>query len=329
VARAADVGAMLTSPDATIGFAAPADTANVAVQSMMARFSDGADHDRRRAIAVAHLSRISPARIRETARQLARERLDAAAGREIEVMSDLARPVPVAALARELGAADSEAVVAATRQLCLALAPPAGQSTGDAHGAAASLVELVTPGSSLSEAAINTVALLFQTMDATAGLVGNATLAASRFGPAPTDELIAETNRFDPSVQFTSRVAARDVEVGGATVPAGQRMLLLLAAANRDPDLFDRPDEFDASRPPAALTFGTGARPCPGARHALELAGGILDAIAETGAALNPTAVDYEPRSNLRIPACLTLRFGGSPRVLPEREAQPTHIDGR
>ena len=51
-----------------------------------------------------------------------------------------------------------------------------------------------------------------------------------------------ETLRYDPPVQLVSRVAAADMTVGSVDVPAGDIMMLLLAAAHRDPAEFDSPD---------------------------------------------------------------------------------------
>lgn len=92
------------------------------VQARMARFSEGDEHSRRRAIAESRLAMLDPTRLRDAARRCTAAKI---AGRdEVEVMAELARTVPVAVLAAALGAADPDAAVAATRRLCLALAPP-------------------------------------------------------------------------------------------------------------------------------------------------------------------------------------------------------------
>ncbi|WP_422748040.1 cytochrome P450 [Micromonospora sp. WMMD1219] len=57
---------------------------------------------------------------------------------------------------------------------------------------------------------------------------------------------------------------------------AGERLLLRFDAANRDPAAFPEPDRFRAGRANAALTFGAGPRGCPGQRHALALAAGVV-----------------------------------------------------
>jgi cytochrome P450 len=70
-----------------------------------------------------------------------------------------------------------------------------------------------------------------------------------------------------------ARVTTEEVELGGVTIPAGQIVMPLYAAANRDPSVFGDPDRLDVSRAPAAhLAFGAGAHHCVGAQLArLEL----------------------------------------------------------
>lgn len=273
VSRAADVAAVLAAPAAVVGVAA-ADPA----QAAMARFSDGADHDRRRALGVERLAAIEPQDLRTTARALTHGRLgdDPA----VEVMGSVARDAPVAALAQALGARDLDAAVAATGDVARALTPPSGDVTSAAGPLAALL------GHDLDETGVNVLALLFQAFDACAGLIGNALLSPRRT-EVDVDGLLEDTVWRDPSVQLTTRVAAAPLTAGGVTIPAGDRIVVLLAAANHDPD------------GDAVFTFGGGARPCPGEAHALALAAGVLDALTGDVAG---TPITYEPRPNLRIP---------------------------
>lgn len=66
------------------------------------------------------------------------------------------------------------------------------------------------------------------------------------------------------------RVTTCEVELGGVRIPAGHRVLANTMAANRDPDAFDTPEEFDLARPEAGthVTFGHGAHHCLGAQLA-------------------------------------------------------------
>jgi cytochrome P450 len=62
-----------------------------------------------------------------------------------------------------------------------------------------------------------------------------------------------------------ARWAREPVELGGKQIETGDRVLLVHAAANRDPLAFDRPDEFDIGRRPnRQLTFGSGIHTCLG-----------------------------------------------------------------
>lgn len=70
-------------------------------------------------------------------------------------------------------------------------------------------------------------------------------------------KVIDETVRYEPVATFKVRQAARDLEIGGVTVAKGSMVQCITAAASRDPEVFERPDEFDIFRP-AKLSFGFG-----------------------------------------------------------------------
>jgi cytochrome P450 len=81
--------------------------------------------------------------------------------------------------------------------------------------------------------------------------------------------VIDETLRFEPTGHAVARYVMRDVDYYGTTVPAGSSMLLLVAAANRDPRRYDAPDVYDISRDDIQhLTFGYGLHYCLGANLA-------------------------------------------------------------
>jgi cytochrome P450 len=65
-----------------------------------------------------------------------------------------------------------------------------------------------------------------------------------------------------------SRITTEDVELGGVTIPAGEVVLPVIQAANRDPQVFSEPERFDISRAPSHLGFGSGAHHCLGAQLA-------------------------------------------------------------
>ncbi len=161
----------------------------------------------------------------------------------------------------------------------------------------------------------NAIGLLFQSLDATAGLIGN-TLRALASRPnllamvtAEPDRLariIDETLRHDPPVQNTRRFFAETTTVAGQVIEAGATLLLLLASANRDPAAFSDPDLFDPNRDNSqtALTFGLGPHRCPGQQLArsIALAGithGIRHDLADPRVFATPRFV---PSPNARVP---------------------------
>ncbi|MEU0743827.1 cytochrome P450 [Streptomyces sp. NPDC006134] len=77
---------------------------------------------------------------------------------------------------------------------------------------------------------------------------------------------VEETLRIAPPVHATSRIAGTEVDLLGTRVPAGTKVLVLLAAGNRDPRRFPEPHRFDPARPDVQpLSFGAGAHFCLGA----------------------------------------------------------------
>ncbi|KAA5834510.1 cytochrome P450 [Saccharopolyspora hirsuta] len=84
--------------------------------------------------------------------------------------------------------------------------------------------------------------------------------------PAKTLPAVEELLRYFSIVEgATSRVALEDVEIGGVLVRAGEGVMALVSAANRDPEAFDRPDELDVDRKARHhVAFGFGPHQCLG-----------------------------------------------------------------
>lgn len=92
-----------------------------------------------------------------------------------------------------------------------------------------------------------------------------------REDPSRIPRAIHEFLRIDPPPVMQTRVATRDVEVGGRTIPAGARVGLCYGAANRDPRVFDDPERLDFDRPHSKhLAFGMGVHRCVGSHYALQ-----------------------------------------------------------
>jgi len=83
--------------------------------------------------------------------------------------------------------------------------------------------------------------------------------------PAAVDEML----RWEPPLALLPRLAPSDVVVAGHDVPAGTMLRFGIASANRDPAVYDHPDQFDPGRTnPRVLTFGLGSHYCPGSHLA-------------------------------------------------------------
>lgn len=153
------------------------------------------------------------------------------------------------------------------------------------------LIAVEESGDQLTEEEIvsTCILLLIAGHETTVNLIGNAVLAtlhnpvhwtALAADPGRAPLIVEETLRYDPPVQLVGRVAAADMTIGGVDVPAGGIMMLLLAAAQRDPAEFDRPDTFNPDRRALRhLGFGRGVHYCLGAPLARLEAGVALSAL--------------------------------------------------
>ena len=168
--------------------------------------------------------------------------------------------------------------------------------------------------------AANAIGFLFQSYDATAGLIGNTLVAlarredlrdAVRGDTGLLERVIAEVARFDAPVQNTRRFAAADTTVMGSHVGAGEAVLVVLAAANRDPSFNPDPHRFDPARDERrTYTFGIGAHECPGARMATTIAAAGVSHLLDAGIDLQHlTAPAYRQSLNARVPT-LVPRLG-------------------
>jgi cytochrome P450 len=119
--------------------------------------------------------------------------------------------------------------------------------------------------------------------------------------------VIEETLRYDPPVQLVARIAADDMTIGDTTVVKGDSMMLLLAAAQRDPAEFERPETFDPDRNAFRhLAFGRGLHYCLGAPLARLEAAVALSAVT---ARFPEARLDGEPvyKQNVTLRGLSTL----------------------
>lgn len=105
-----------------------------------------------------------------------------------------------------------------------------------------------------------------------------AVLARARAGALPWEGVADEALRLFPPLHFTFRRTVAALDLGQTIVPADATLLVVLAAANRDPAVFSAPDRFDPARANARrhLSFAAGCHTCLGAALArMEMAIGL------------------------------------------------------
>jgi len=222
---------------------------------------------------------------------------------EVEAMATLANPLPVIVIAELLGvsAADhaqfkqwSNDMISSFGQDVAAGPSPAGLAAKDElrrYLAEAIKQRSANPADDLISALITArdetdtlsenellafvVLLLLAGNETTTNLIGNGLLALCR-NPEQQNRLrenremipraIEEMLRYDPPVQMTVRMPTAATNVGGTEIAEGSLAFILLAAANRDPAHFPRPENFDVAREPNEhVSFGEGIHFCLGA----------------------------------------------------------------
>jgi len=267
-------------------------------------FLDPPNHTRVRGVFARAFTPASLADLRPRIELIARKRVDrvATAGR-MDVIADLAYPLPVIVIAEMLGfpPEDYPKIKLWSDHLAAALSlrPTADQQAKAAKTWSEFRVyfdEVVlrtekNPGNSLlprlleaekesnglnrEELFTNCVLLLSAGHETTTNLIGNAILAllSNRDQwellvrePQLIDSAVEEVLRYDCPVQFTSRLSGEPIEIGGQTIQPGEIILGVLGAANRDPWRFPNPDRLDIRRSDNRhLSFGSGIHFCLGA----------------------------------------------------------------
>jgi len=131
---------------------------------------------------------------------------------------------------------------------------------------------------SRDELSTSVIGLFGAGFETTAHMIGNGMYCLGRY-PGQRDRLVdspelapaavEEVLRFESSLQATYRTALVEQQLGSRTIRPGERVLTIVAAANRDPEVFANPETFDISpREEKPLTFGGGIHYCVGAELA-------------------------------------------------------------
>ncbi len=265
---------------------------------------DPPDHTRLRRLAAPTFAPKRLQQYRATAEEITAGLLDDAAARgRFDLVRDLAAPLPITVIARLLAipSVDADRFARWGRALGTALdgvrsvahAHELARTTAEARDLFTDLVERrrADPGDdvvsqfvgaldagemSLDELVSLAQLLLVAGFETTTNLVGNA-VRAMQATPGQWEALVEdpslaagaveETLRFDPPVQLTARIAHEDTELAGVPFRRNWGVLVLLAAAGRDPEAHPDPDRFDLRRVPTTphLAFSGGAHYCLGA----------------------------------------------------------------
>jgi cytochrome P450 len=264
------------------------------------------DHTRIRKLVAAAFTPRSVEALREPAQELARELLEPLAETgEMELLFDYAQPYSIAVICRLLGvpldrhrdllgwshrmvkmyefdvpkeaATEATAAAAEFRDYVHELIRERRSSPRDDMVTA--LVEArVDEGRLSDDEIVSTVIVLLNAgHEASVNTLGNGMLAFARHpeqwrrvveGAVAAQAAGEEMIRFDPPLQLFERwVLTDDFAIGDVPIPRGAKIALLFGAANRDPRMFERPDEFDVARENALqhIGFGGGIHVCIGA----------------------------------------------------------------
>jgi cytochrome P450 PksS len=163
--------------------------------------------------------------------------------------------------------------------------------------------------------------------ETTVNLIGNGMLtlidhpeerARLRNDPELIDSAVEELLRFtSPVACGATRYALEDVELSGVKVPKGAQVLGMIISANRDDEVFERPDTLDVGRHPNRhIAFAFGPHYCLGNQLA-RLEGrfainALVGRFPDVSLAISRGEVRYKPTPSLRGPSALPLQFGQS-----------------
>ncbi|WP_199258018.1 cytochrome P450 [Paracoccus binzhouensis] len=306
--------------------------------------TDPPEHDRARKVLARVLSPLTMRELRDGFAAAAEALVAGLVGREIDGIADLAQAFPLSVFPDRIGLArqgrehllpyaglafNAFGPDNALRREAMARAAPhvawvteqcrRGNLSPDGLGArihAAADAGEVTP----EEAVLLVRSLLTAGIDTTVNGIGAALYCLARFpnqfqalraDPKQARNAFEEAVRLESPVQTFFRTTTRAVELGGAILPEGAKVLMFLASANRDPRRWDRPDEYDiARRTSGHVGFGSGIHMCVGQLIARLEGEVVLEALARHAAAIEIAGPPVRSYNNtLRGLARLPLRI--------------------
>lgn len=292
-------------------------------------FSDGEYHDRARTAIVRGLRRMPLAKAIPDWTSFAARRVTERRDERFDWMADVARPVAELAVSSIVGG-DAHHLIAWGSALIHDLATPALQADRAAQTMAAIaelkvwldtqirsrrtaitplVTELATLWNSPDAGPDSATAVLAQVVTgaydpvvATVGLIGES-LDHPTLHALPLERVREEALRLATPFRFTSRYPRHPVTVGGHRLQVGDRVVIGLATANLDPDVFPEPLRWSKRSGSArSFTFGGGRHYCPG----VGIAKGVIDSLLGGLAASN---LVFRPESVVRAPELPIRRY--------------------
>jgi len=272
-------------------------------------------------------------------RDAVKELLDAAEAKgSMDVMKDLATPLPVMVIAQMMGVpAEGRPYVRELAEKLLYIGrgeydrmKPLTEGMRGMIDFVSPLVDkrIVDPGDDFisvlargeregvftrHEVLVNTSLLLLAGHETTINLLCNGTLSLIRHpdqwallkqDPAGRARLATEEClRYDSPVVSIQRIASQDVEIRGKVLRKNDRIRWFISSANRDPDAFENPTNFDISRHPNPhVAFGSGVHHCLGATLARLEGQEVFKALAERfpGLQIESDDLEYQPSITFR-----------------------------
>lgn len=260
---------------------------------------DEPDHKPLRRAIIQAFSPASEGRLARMIDDILEQRLNALDGdQDFDAVGDFALPVPVSTVCRvfDVASADHAQVKAWSNQVASLIEPlPAAPVLGDAAAGIAAFKEYLREKMEcpedaglagdlmrsmqehpvgLEDALANLVLMFPAGHETTVNLIGNGLLLLLRHPeqrrllreqPDLWPKAIEEILRVESPQQIAWRVATQDHELAGKRIAAGDQLMLVLGAANRDPEVFEDPERFDITRTNNRhVAFGLGRHACLG-----------------------------------------------------------------
>ncbi|NOR00879.1 cytochrome P450 [Mycolicibacterium fortuitum] len=290
-----------SDPRANRGAAAAAEFFNSTFVEASMLFTDGPAHDRLRGAVRDVFGRVFINRLTDGVESICHETVSVIpSDLSFDAMSQIALPLPIAVIGAWLGLdceqcsalrehspsiirilggftdrVELEAGIAAAAALLTEILPAAADRRARPRDDLLSYIA-ADPTLSLDEVVITAILIAVAGHETTANLLGaglirlltpdaDGTRQADEIDPADP-AVVTELLRLDSPVQATSRTATADQTLAGVDIRCGETVLACVAAANRDPAVYDAPHLFRPGRAgPAPLSFGHGAHYCLGA----------------------------------------------------------------